>query len=61
MKTIIIAYKDTSKEIDFTDKNKDGVYKIEESGLTFISLLGIKDIFQPEVISSIETCKNAGI
>ena len=46
MRTLIVAYKDTSEEIDYTDKNDKGIYKIEESGLTFISLLGIKDILR---------------
>lgn len=32
-----------------------------EKGLTFIGLVGIRDPLRPEIVDSVQKCKNAGI
>ena len=71
LRTIIIAKKTISQggtvlnisliPEDLETKDDKGVFKVESSGLTFISLLGIKDILREEVPGAIKTCKEAGV
>lgn len=38
-----------------------GVYEVEKHNLTFLGIVGVKDIPRPEVPHAIECCKKAGI
>jgi Ca2+ transporting ATPase len=42
-------------------KDSKDVYEIEQSGFTFICLIGIKDILRQEVPGAIQKCKSAGV
>jgi P-type E1-E2 ATPase len=42
-------------------RNKIDVYAVEEEGMIFLGLLGIKDILRKEVPDAVEACKKAGI
>ena len=65
LRTICCAYKDLRDgEGGATHENdaSDGFNKeIELSGLTFICVLGIKDIIRPEVPQAVEDCFNAQV
>jgi len=66
LRTIIIAKKIINLEgmpiflkyylDDFETKDEKGVFKIETTDLTFLCLLGIKDILREEVPGAIKTC-----
>ena len=46
---------------DLIEKDNKGVFLIEKSGLTLISVIGIKDILRKEVPEAVAKCKKAGI
>ncbi len=49
LRTIVMAYKDLTINEDLSTKNNLGVYKVEESDLTCMAILGIADVLRPEV------------
>ena len=61
LRTIIIAKKDLNGNEDMVKKDKNDVYEVETNGLTFIALLGIKDVLREEVPGAIAKCKTAGV
>lgn len=66
LRTIAFGFKDLSEgeggvEHDEKDEDTDKIYQIEKSGLTLISIAGIKDIIRPEVPEAVLTCAQAGV
>ncbi len=70
LRTVIIAYKEVSenelnnwdnKEIVANGKDIREVYSIEESGLTFVGLVGIMDILKDGVPEAVEKCQSGRI
>lgn len=61
LRTIIIAKKELPENIDFESQDQNNVYEFEKSNLTFIALLGIKDVLRKEVPHAISKCKQAGV
>ena len=69
-RTVIIAYKEISekdlndwenKEIVTHGKDVREVYSIEESGFTFIGLVGIRDILKDGVPEAVLDCQSGNI
>ncbi|CAD8078964.1 unnamed protein product [Paramecium primaurelia] len=61
LRTICLAYKEISAREDLTTKDNKGVYAVEQSDLTLVAVLGIKDILRQEVPRAIQLCRRAGI
>lgn len=61
LRTIIIAKKTLSGNENMDNKDSKDVYEVEQSGFTFVCLIGIKDILRQEVPGAIATCKKAGV
>ena len=65
LRTIWLAYKDLRPNeggITHEDDAPDGVNKIVEwGGLTWIGILGIRDVIRPEVPDAVKTFQNAGV
>jgi magnesium-transporting ATPase (P-type) len=71
LRTICIAYKNVSKDeienwketdvIIDENGNKNELYKIEESGLILIGIVGIRDILKEGVKEAVIKCQTAGI
>jgi len=61
LRTIIVAKKKLTGSEDLEKRDKKDVYEVEQSGLTMIALIGIKDILRPEVPGAISKCKTAGV
>ena len=66
LRTICIAYKDLQENEGGKDHEEDDSEAphnrtVEQSDLTCIAILGIKDVIRPEVPKAVETCQRAGI
>ena len=61
LRTLCFAYKNKGADEDITTCDEKGVYEIEKSGFTLVSIIGVKDIPRPEVPAAIQNCKRAGI
>lgn len=61
LRTLCYAYKDLESGKDYSQKDSNGVFEVEKSGLTLVSVFGIKDILRKEVPAAIQQCKMAGI
>ena len=61
LRTLCLAYKNKGADEDITTSDDKGVYEIEKSGFTLVSIIGVKDIARPEVPLAIQNCKRAGI
>lgn len=60
MRTLCLAYKQVEDNFS-QEKDAQGVYDIEKSGLILIAVVGVKDVPRPEVPEAIVKCKKAGI
>jgi magnesium-transporting ATPase (P-type) len=61
-----LAYKDLKHnegghEHDDPDPENEDIGIVEKTGLTLISIIGIKDIIRKEVPDAVSTCQKAGI
>lgn len=64
LRTLGIAYKMLSEDQGgkgHMNEISEEVYEIEESGLTFVGLVGLKDPLRDGVPNAVKTLKNAGI
>ena len=65
LRTICLAYKDLKESeggLTHEDDHEDTVNKVvEKFGLTWIGILGIRDIIRPEVPKAVQQCQTAGI
>jgi len=61
LRCLVYAYKDISGREDTSRQNSEGVFEVEQSGLTLVAVIGIRDIPRPEVPKAISDCKKAGI
>lgn len=60
LRTLCLAYKQVEDNFS-QEKDAQGVYDIEKSGLILIAVVGVKDVPRPEVPEAIVKCKKAGI
>lgn len=60
LRTLCLAYKRIEPNFN-EDKDSNGVYEIEKTGLVLIAIVGVKDVPRPEVPDAIVKCKKAGI
>jgi Ca2+ transporting ATPase len=49
LRTIGVAYKKLSPNDDINSNNENGVFDIESFGLTYLSIVGIRDILRDGV------------
>ena len=64
LRTIVLAYKDVQANEGGPRHNfpeEEELKDIEKSGLTLITILGIRDVVRPEVPKAVEDCKKAGV
>lgn len=60
LRTLCLAYKKVEDNFN-QEKDINGIYNIEKSGLVLIAIVGVKDVPRPEVPEAIVKCKKAGI
>lgn len=54
LRTIGIAYKEISPDMEYGEPDERGIYEFEKSDFTFIGICGIKDIIRAEVPNAVK-------
>jgi magnesium-transporting ATPase (P-type) len=65
LRTVAYAYRNLSPEeerdLEIMEPDSSGIFGIEKSGLTFISIVGITDVLKDGVAEAIRICQEAGV
>eukprot|EP01017_Pseudomicrothorax_dubius_P049112 TRINITY_DN9080_c0_g1_i4.p1 TRINITY_DN9080_c0_g1~~TRINITY_DN9080_c0_g1_i4.p1 ORF type:complete len:637 (+),score=93.66 TRINITY_DN9080_c0_g1_i4:64-1974(+) len=62
LRVLCLAFKELDmEEVETEQRDEHGVYAFEKTGLTFLCLIGIRDVPRPEVARALATCASAGI
>jgi len=59
LRTLCIAYKYIEGNIDLEKEDSKGVKEIETKDLTFLAIIGIRDVLRKEVPDAVAKCKTA--
>ena len=60
LRTLCFAFKELENE-DLAASDEKGVFEVEKSNFTLLTIIGVKDIPREEVPEAIRKCKIAGI